>query len=536
MADDEIGPEYLIARGVPSARRGYDKRVIDTLLSEARDRWQALQSRYEELRATVDASGGLEFLGFDLGEIGAEVGEILSAAQQAANGIRVRAGEEAERIDRESSTAAASALAEAERQAFELRSDAWGTGMDVLESAVLEVELIISVGNDDALLIRAQAEKDAHRHLSAAEREAADLVRQARHEADRQLNQAREVAQQIIDRAASPPRSDVEGESPPSEFVDSRRDEVLAEIERLRLERSIDSVEVFSNEPEAKPTYIQPTGEVVEPDGIDLSDVLAAEVHEMRSEPETIPIRVDPPAQVFGTDDDVGTLFEALRTTGEVETIVVGEQLPTDPFELRDRLLLPIINGGVSEVKRRIVDLQNVALAGLRGSGWAPDPPEINRDLGALLESMIHKAGSAGATAAGSLGGLFGSVSEPGDRPEQLVVSMSAALVGRLDASLEASRGPEEQASAINQVFRSWRSDDAERWVRSVATAAYHDSLLAALRTGGIDRVVAVSAGTPCENCAGPAGLSWRPGQEPPEGMAVPPASLGCSCTIAVGG
>lgn len=533
MADEELGPEYLTARGVPSSKRGYDKRVIDALLSEARDRWQAVQDKYEELRATVEASGGIEFLGRDLGAIGTEVGEVLSSAQKAADGMRSRAREESDRVDRESTEAATGAIAEAEAQALGLRRDAWDSGMDLLDSALLEVERIISAGKDDALLIRAQAEKDAHRHISSAEREASDLIRQARYEADRQLNQTREVAQQIIDRAASPQFADSGGETtPPSEFTDARREELLAEIERLRLERSIDSVKVFRSEPMVRPTHVEPADKAFEPDGIDLSDVLAAEVHEMRSAPETIPIRVDPPTQAFGTEDDVGTLFEALRTTGEVETVVVEEQLPTDPFELRDQLLLPVINDGVSDLKRRIVDMQNVALDGLRGSGWTPHPSDIAGGMALLLESMIHKAGSAGATAAGPLGGLFGSVSEPGDRAGRLVASMSAALAGQLAASLEDSRGPEEAASAVSQVFRSWRNDAAERWVRSAATAAYHDSLLAAFRSGGISNVVALSTGAPCENCAGPEGLSWRPGREPPDGKAVPPASLGCSCTI----
>ncbi len=534
MADDEIGPEYLTARSVPSSKRGYDKRVINALLSEARDHWQQLQDEYDELKAIVEASGGIEFLGRELSAIATEVGEILSSAQQAADGMRARAREEADRIEHESREVVSSGVAEAESQALDLRRDAWDAGMDLLDSSLLEAKRAISAGKEDVLFIRAQAEKDAHRHLSAAEREASDLIRRARYESDRQLNQAREVAQQIIDRATTPQFAET-GSQPmsASDFPHPHREELLAEIERLRLERSIESVEVFSTEPKVRLTDEEPIDEALDPDGIDLSDELAAEIHEMRSEPKTISIRVDSPTQTLGTEDDVGTLFEELRTTEEPEPNVAEEQLPTDPFELRDRLLLPVINGGVSDLKRHIVDMQSVALDGLRRSGWTPAPGDIARDLDLLLESMTHKAGSAGATAAGPLGGLYGSVSEPGDRAGRLTASMSAALASQLTASLEDSRGPEEGASAVSQVFRSWRNDEAERWVRSVATAAYHDSLLAALRLGGISKVVALSTGAPCENCAGPEGLSWRPGREPPNGVAVPPASLGCSCTLA---
>ena len=534
MADDEIGPDYLTTRGVPSSRRGYDKRVVDALLSEARDHWQTLLDKYMELRSAVDKSGGLEFLSRELGEIGQQVGEILASAQKAADGMRNRAGEEAERVERESTSTAEASTAEAEAEAFELRHSAWEAGMDLLDSALVEVDRLVQIGEDDALLIRAQAEKDSHRHIAGAERESSDLIRQARYEADRQLNQAREVAQQIIDRAAAPHYPEGTDPSSPSDpLVEARRNEVLAEIERLRLERSIDSVETFSERSAA--TNVRPGDEGFEPDGIDLSDLLAADVQELRSEPETIKVRVDPPAEVYGTADDVGTLFEALRTD-EVDTVVIPEQLPTDPFELRDQLLIPVINGGVRDLKRRIVDIQNVALDGLRGGGWKPHPPDIGREFGVALESMIQRAGSAGATAAGPLAGLPGSLSEPGDRANHLVVSMSAALAGQLDAALEDVSGPEQSAEAIGRVFRSWRNDDAERWVRSVATAAYHDSLLAAFRSGGIDKVVALSTGAACENCAGPDGLSWRPGREPPNDMRVPPANLGCTCTISSGG
>ena len=536
MADDEIGPDYLTTRGVPSSRRGYDKRVVDALLSEARGHWQTLQDKYEELRSAVEKSGGLEFLGRELTEVGQQVGEILASAQQAADGMRTRAGDEAQRLENESTSSAAAAIAEAETQALELRRSAWEAGMVLLDSALEEVERAIKVGEDDAIMIRAQAEKDSHRYLAGAERESSDLIRQARYEADRQLNQAREVAQQIIDRAAAPhyPAA-ADPSEPPDPMVEARRNEVLAEIERLRLERSIDSVKTFADGSTAPSKNVRPSDEAFEPDGIDLSDLLAADVQELRSGPETIKVRVDPPAETFGNADDVGTLFEALRTD-EVEAVVIPEQLPTDPFELRDQLLLPVINGGVRDLKQRIVDMQNVALDGLRGAGWKPNPPEIGGEFGVVLETMIQRAGSVGATAAGPLGGLHGSLSDPGDRASHLVVSMSAALAGQLDAALEDVSGPEQSAEAIGRVFRSWRNDDAERWVRSVATAAYHDSLLSAFRSGGIDKVVALSTGAPCENCAGPDGLSWRPGREPPNNMRVPPANLTCTCTIASGG
>lgn len=47
----------------------------------------------------------------------------------------------------------------------------------------------------------------------------------------------------------------------------------------MRSQRSIETIEVFSNEPAPRPVESEPEHD---PDGIDLSDELAAEVEQMR--------------------------------------------------------------------------------------------------------------------------------------------------------------------------------------------------------------------------------------------------------------
>jgi cell division septum initiation protein DivIVA len=532
MTDERLGPDVLSTRGVPSARRGYDKRVIDALLSEAARHWQTLIEEHDALRTAVEESGGLEFLGREMSEVAKEVGAILEAAREAADGMRARAREDAERLERDSRADAERILAEAEAQAFELRSDAWDSGMGAIDSATDEAAAIVAGGKDDALLIRAKAEQEAHRLVAQGKKEADDTIRTARFEADRQLNQAREVAQQIIERAwEDQPDSEA---MPPDPVSPERRRQLLEEIERLRSQRTIETIEVFSTDPAPR---VQPAPVEVDPEGIDLSDELAAEVEQLRGSepPEVVKIMTNEPIQ-FGTEDDVGTLFEALRTTGEVEAVEPEpeqrEPLSTDPFELREQLLVPVVNGGVREVKRRIVDLQNLALDGLRGPGWSPAAPAIMRELRAAIEPMIHKAASAGATAAGPLAGVHGAMSEPGERSPELVTDMAASLSGQLAASLEDGGGPELEAAAVSRVFRDWRTDTGERWVRLIATAAYHDSLLAALSDGGVDRVVGVGTGSACDDCPGRDGEPWVPGGPPPEGTRVPPAHLDCACSF----
>lgn len=539
MTDDQLGPETLSTRGVPSSRRGYDKRVIDALLGEARSNWQAMQDEFEALRAAVDEAGGLEYLGKELGAVAREVGAILAAAQEAADGMRTRAREDAERIESEATAGAKQLVEEAERQAFEMRRDAWEAGGGLLEDSMSEAAAIVAQGEDDALLIKAQGEKDAHRHLAAAKKEGDDIIRTARYEADRQLNQAREVAQEIIDRAWATPRP---GESmPPDPVTEERRRELLAEIERLRTHRPVETVQVFANEPMPAGKRVEPEAkkpEEGEPDGIDLSDAMAAEVERLRDDAptETVVIRTGPGTHEFGNEDDVGTLFEALRTTGEMEPVTNEESLPSDPFELRDTLLLPAINAAVRDVKRRIVDLQNVALDALRSTGWEPSAPDIASQMRGVLEPLVAKAGSAGARAAYPLAGIAGAVSDPGDRAGAMGADMAEAFATRLQAVVGDSPGPEQAAAALGRVFRTWRNDDAERWVRAISHAAYHDSLAAALRDGGVATVAGVASPGPCAECPAPTGKSWPAGGAPPEGTELPPAHLECACTIGPGG
>ena len=72
-----------------------------------------------------------------------------------------------------------------------------------------------------------------------------------------------------------------------------------------------------------------------------------------------------------------------------------------DPFELRQRLLLPVSNRALRNIKRQLTELQNDALEELRVSGgdWEPQPStmeeQIRPDIVVLLAesfSMGHAA------------------------------------------------------------------------------------------------------------------------------------------------
>ncbi|MBI5157511.1 MAG: hypothetical protein HZA58_05785, partial [Acidimicrobiia bacterium] len=88
MVDDDLGPEGFSTRGIPSAKRGLDKRVVDNLVAEAVERWAELKRRYDALQAEVDRAGGLEHLTRNLKSVGDDVTRILEVAKEAADRMR----------------------------------------------------------------------------------------------------------------------------------------------------------------------------------------------------------------------------------------------------------------------------------------------------------------------------------------------------------------------------------------------------------------------------------------------------------------
>jgi hypothetical protein len=531
MADPPLGPDTFSTRDLPTARRGYEKKAVEALIAEAVEQWAALDRRYRDLMKDVAESGGADALARDVEAVGAEVAKILEVAKAAAQGMRTRAHDDAQRVEAESAAEtagrlqaaadeAAGIVAQAEMQAFELRRDAWDSGAALIASALETGEEIIEQAGEQALSIRADAERDAHQRLALTRRESDDVIRNARYEADRLLNQARTLAQTIIDRASGSAGED----SDPA--VPVARDQRIEEVERLHAERSIEGVAVLPAEPRS--TSAEVAFGALDPQASDLSDALAAEVEQLND----TPIPLSRPAAA--RSDDVGTLFEALRTTAEHDPI--DSALPRDPIALRDRLVLPVHNEGLRDVKRRIVDLQSEAVAGLQGAaGWSPDRNRITGELAAALETAIQKAGAAGSSGAEVIAGVQRVRSRPGTRPGELIGAMAQDLTSQLSTAARSDGGPSEVAAIVSRVFRAWRGDEAERWVRMVVFAAYHDSFLAAVAVGGWSEVEGRPSGRSCERCAGSDRLRWDPGSGPPEGYLVPPANLDCVCSVTVG-
>ena len=307
---------------------------------------------------------------------------------------------------------------------------------------------------------------------------------------------------------------------------------------------------------EEEPTKDSPHAEPMEGEPVD-DDVAGQEpVEEEPVEEEAVADEPVPPASepleegdlvapepstaASNGTDDVFDLFRRLRepsAPAEQESVdepVSTEEEPepqgrpepslpqgVDPFETRERLLLPITNAALRAVKRALTETQNEALEQIRVSGgqWAPDPEALEAAVAEELETLGDQASQAGVEAAVEMGVIGVVALEPTPPPpEKVGVELAEALVAALES---AGAGSRERQAAASRVFRGWRTDEAERRIRAYALASYHHALRHALEQQ--DRAWTwLPSGRLCPVC--------RRAAE--EGGAVPPAHRDCGCTI----
>jgi len=647
MAVQEMGPERLTPKGLPSARRGYERKAVERLLEEAQRAWAALQEEHRRLLEEIDRAGGLAYLARDLGEVGSDVGRLLGDAQAASRGLRERArADSAERL----SAAEAEArrlVAEAEDQAFHLRSDAWAAGMDLLRHAVEAGRGMVQEAGVEVLSIRAAAEQEAHRLVAGARRESQDLLREARFAAERATLEARAAAEYLppTSSAMAPPQPGAVSSAEPSPAGRRRRrapeapaavpdvirviqraeggrgvarpgidpgsygDALAAEVEALWESGEVAALPpaaepapparpakpavarrpkpepsklpgaVVAEEPAEEPPAEEPAAEraveVVPEESVGeraVEPALSEGPAEVQLEEEEAQGREVAPAAltpVASAEQDwaappsppvVEELFASLRRThragdgrrrrrgssvadetlpglgpAPAATLSIARRPAPDSVELRERLLLPVQNRALRGVKDNLLELQNSALDTLRVAGaWAGSGPALAA-LAPPLDPVAEEAAEAGAQAAAAFTG--------GEPPAPVITARSAALVQAMADELgaqvsgalaeTAGAGPLEVAAAVSRVFRAWRAEEAEHWVRTVAYAAYHDSLLAGLAVSGVRSVSPVAHGLLCPECPALRGLAWDPGAEPPPGTSRPPVHSDCVCTVA---
>jgi DivIVA domain-containing protein len=263
----------------------------------------------------------------------------------------------------------------------------------------------------------------------------------------------------------------------------------------------------------------------------------------------TEPSDQPPPAAAPATGDEVADIFTRLRggptqPTAPPVSISSPEPEPEpepaaakpdpkrvrkaataiDPVELRQRLLLPVSNRALRNLKRQLTEIQNDALEELRTSGgeWEPTSAPMEEQIRPDLVVLLSEAFSMGHTAAEEM--IGSSFPRPPTPARDEAPTLAGGLVEQLrqvmaDGTEEGSR---EVAASVSRVFRGWRTDEAERRVTDLASSAYHDGIRATL-AGSRHKLGWVVAGRGCARC--------REVAEDADGAA-PPLHPGCGCTL----
>jgi len=237
--------------------------------------------------------------------------------------------------------------------------------------------------------------------------------------------------------------------------------------------------------------------------------------------------------------DELADIFSRLRGDAVfTPTAPLGESKPeppapssprkqppneSDPFELYQRLVLPVSNRALRNLKRQLTEMQNLALEEVRVSEgvWRPQPTVMEAQLRPDLVVLLSESFGMGHSAAEELAEstLPRPPTPARDEAPPLAALLAAQLTEVMEGSDESGR---ERAASISRVFRAWRTDEAERRVNDLAASAYNQGLASSLFGSRFAQRLVVG-GRGCARCREAAEAD-----EPP----LPPLHPGCSCTI----
>lgn len=500
--------------------------------------------------------------------------ELLKQSQREATHIVEESREESLRL-----------IGEAERQAHRIESAARRESEESVRTARMEAERLVLDAQErhDEIIETANRQAEiASERTRALElrrdelRKELDAVRAALSTAEGELDERRALL-----GLAEP--EDVETERPaswvPGETVRVVRPQASGQHpaeapapEQVDAEEAVDlgEVRVISASELAKVGDLSGQEETPEadaerePESLDVDEILGSEPPEVAPEPDGSPGEEgseeppEPAGPRSGSPPDLlSGLFARLRTPGD-EPAPTREEQPTsspdaetapapapsaedgrevaaasvgtlDPFEVRDREVLPVANAALREVKRALTEEQNIALEHLRveEQEWSPDVDEFASRVRAHLIALMRDARVAGWTAVGTMTGDAVDIPEvEGDDPTDAV---AAALAEDLSHVVEEARtheeGSRELAASVSRVFRAWRTDESERRVRDLAHTAYHTGVSEAATAHGHSTRWVVS-GRGCATCREHAEADGDPAR--------PPVHPGCGCTMVV--
>jgi DivIVA domain-containing protein len=332
---------------------------------------------------------------------------------------------------------------------------------------------------------------------------------------------------------------------PPTEPVDAEA--MAAEVARLRSPAAEDDEPAVESEapPEGslEPTEAPPE-ESLEPTGAAELEEAATiqspttEIDDLfarlrRVEEETPPSVPAAPETVASTPD--GTIEADLPPRPGSAPAEAGV-----PFDRRDRLLLPVTNRVLRAVKRELTEAQNIALEELRveAGNWEPDAATLADRLVGSVGELLADGYSGGWSAAAEVSesDLVFDGDRQGDPAEwagRFAAALTAAVSEALAESHRDGHGPRQLAASLSRVYRSWRTGEAERRVRDIASGAYHRGLIDGFGSTGLAASRWVVSGRGCTICREAAEAGAVPlGSAFEDSVTEPPAHNDCGCTL----
>ncbi len=510
----------------------------------------------------------------------AETSQLASEASAAADQLRGDAWAESQKMVEEAQEAARQLVGVAEEDSRRRKAESEREAHRVVMSGRREAEEVIATANHDSdQTLQASAKRrdemlDQAKAAEAASQNRARALEVRKEELLAELESVRETVgrletaieeKQTTLRKIDDPAPVAESEPAPewaagiriipqSEFVGEPQGDLVA------AEEIVDDVLALQTEValEAKAAEAQSD----EPPAL-IPDIVSAEAVPPAEDPQE-----EPTVEKLGTssqevepeevpeaspDNKLDALFASLRDTGGVEeptqesvtqveaaedqglapvielakkkppVDVVQKATPVDAsklVEIRDRSVVGVVNVSLRTLKRELAAIQNRALEAIRlDATWRADIEELSGDLAPHLEAAAGEAFDAGVRGFNAEYDAHVSVPTP---PEFEVALVARDLEASISRALRKGSDDRAKASEVSRVFRSWRSEAAERHLVQITTRAYNQGVAGAIGKSGGFAVVALS-GRGCSTCKAADGNS---------AATVPPLHDGCGCAV----
>ncbi len=305
----DVRPVDVAQRTFRVAFRGFDQEEVRRYLTELGTEIQRLGDESEALAARLEQTSGRDQ---DFDALSHEIGQILTTAKEAADGLRRRAAEEVARWRSEAQAEVTEHRQSSARDSEAMRTDAWVTSSELLnhaqqmsasiiDEAEQEAAAVRSAAEREALALTGQTERDTHRMLASARRESEELLRLGKMESERLLAEARAEHEEIIEIA----RKSAEASQERARALEVRRAEMLEELESVR--KTVAKVE---SDLENKRTALEQAVLEPEPEASSTVRVLPPEADDKPNWSEES-VRIIP-AQRVDQDDDTDTVDAAV--------------------------------------------------------------------------------------------------------------------------------------------------------------------------------------------------------------------------------